>query len=91
MGPVGCMGKIGAGLCLLAPAASAHGASMQWTGIRDGSLYLQTDQPSTVTVRWVPAWQADANTERLYLLDGQGRAPDVRILEPGETLVVEPA
>ncbi|WP_434624863.1 hypothetical protein J3P84_17835 [Pseudomonas sp. Z1-29] len=79
------MGKIGAGLCLLALAASAHGASMQWTGIRDGSLYLQTDQPSTVTVRWVPAWQADANTEHLYLLDGQGRLAGERLVEAAQT------
>ncbi|XXD91714.1 hypothetical protein J3P91_09075 [Pseudomonas sp. Z4-7] len=79
------MGKIGAGLCLLALAASAHGASMQWAGIRDGSLYLQTDQPSTVTVRWVPAWQADANTEHLYLLDGQGRLAGERLVEAAQT------
>ncbi len=54
---------------------------MQWTGIRDASLYLQTDRPDYVTVRWVPAWQADANAEHLYLLDGQGRLVGKRLIK----------
>lgn len=62
-------------------ATSVQGASMQWTGIRDGSLYLQTDRQDTVTVRWVPAWQAEANTEHLYLLDGQGRLAGERLVK----------
>ena len=40
---------------------NAFAAPMQWGDIRDGSLYLQADRPDTVTVRWVPAWQAEAN------------------------------
>ncbi|MCD4527954.1 MULTISPECIES: hypothetical protein [Pseudomonas] len=54
---------------------------MTWTGIRDGSLYLQTDRPDTVTVRWVPAWQADANAEHIYLLNGQGRLAGERLIK----------
>ncbi|MGX9570683.1 hypothetical protein [Pseudomonas sp. CFBP 5748] len=54
---------------------------MAWTGIRDGSLYLQTDRPDSLTVRWVPAWQADANTEHLYLLNGQGHLVGERLIK----------
>ena len=75
---------LAAGLGLLVLANSAHGAAMQWTGIRDGSLYLQTDRPDTVTVRWVPAWQADANSEHLYLLDGQGRLVGERLVKAAQ-------
>ncbi|WP_434562452.1 hypothetical protein [Pseudomonas sp. Z4-20] len=57
---------------------------MQWTGIRDGSLYLQTDRADRVTVRWVPAWQAEANTEHLYLLDGQGQLVGERLVEAAQ-------
>ncbi|WP_144930118.1 MULTISPECIES: hypothetical protein [unclassified Pseudomonas] len=67
--------------CLWALTLSAQGASMSWTGIRDGSLYLQTDRPDSVTVRWVPAWQANANSEHLYLLDGQGRLVGKRLIK----------
>ncbi|NUT86069.1 hypothetical protein HNO91_06540 [Pseudomonas corrugata] len=70
-----------AAACLWALALPAHGASMSWTGIRDGSLYLQTDRPDRVTVRWVPAWQANANSEHLYLLDGQGRLVGKRLIK----------
>ncbi|XXE92481.1 hypothetical protein J3Q05_16100 [Pseudomonas sp. D1-2] len=73
-----------AGLCLLVLATSAHGASMHWTNIRDGSLYLQTDRPDQVTVRWVPAWQAEANTEHLYLLNGQGRLVGERLVKAAQ-------
>ncbi|MGK3121579.1 hypothetical protein [Pseudomonas corrugata] len=67
--------------CLWALAFPAHGASMSWSGIRDGSLYLQTDRPDQVTVRWAPAWQADANSEHLYLLNGQGRLVGERLIK----------
>ncbi|WP_412548281.1 hypothetical protein [Pseudomonas sp. Pdm06] len=84
MGPVRHGWKIAAGLCLWSLALLAHGAAMQWTGIRDGSLYLQTDRPDQVTVRWVPAWQANANTEHLYLLNGQGRLVGERLIKAAE-------
>ena len=60
-------------------------APMHWGDIRDGSLYLQTDRPDTVTVRWVPAWQAEANEERIYLLDGQGKLQGERLIKASET------
>ena len=63
----------------------AFAASMQWADIRDGSLYLQIDRADTVTVRWVPAWQAEANEERLYLLDGRGKLQGERLIKPSET------
>jgi hypothetical protein len=71
---------LGLGLSL-----DAFAASMRWGEIRDGSLYLQTDRPDTVTVRWTPAWQADANEEHLYLLDGQGKLQGERVIKASET------
>ncbi|WP_330207005.1 hypothetical protein [Pseudomonas sp. AM14(2022)] len=71
---------LGLGLSL-----DAFAASMRWGEIRDGSLYLQTDRPDTVTVRWTPAWQADANEEHLYLLDGQGKLQGERLIKASET------
>ncbi|WP_454870148.1 hypothetical protein [Pseudomonas lini] len=64
---------------------SAHAAPMRWADIRDGSLYLQTDRPDTLTIRWAPAWQADANEERLYLLDGNGNLKGERLIAASET------
>jgi hypothetical protein len=60
-------------------------APMQWGDLRDGSLYLQTDRPDSVTVRWVPAWQAEANEEHIYLLDGQGKLQGERLIKASET------
>ncbi len=72
MGPMAALVENGLLACALwSLAFLAQGTAMQWTGIRDGSLYLQTDRPDYVTVRWVPAWQANANSEHLYLLNGQ--------------------
>lgn len=69
----------------LSLSLDAYAGQMRWTDIRDGSLYLQADRPDTVTVRWVPAWQADANEERLYLLDGQGKLEGERVIAAQET------
>jgi hypothetical protein len=63
----------------------AYAGPMRWADIRDGSLFLQADRPDTVTVRWVPAWQADANEEHLYLLDGQGKLQGERLIAASET------
>ncbi len=71
---------IGLGLSL-----DAFAASMRWGEIRDGSLYLQADRPDTVTVRWTPAWQAEANEEHVYLLDGQGKLQGDRFIKASET------
>lgn len=70
---------LGLGLSL-----DAFAASMRWGEIRDGSLFLQTDRPDTLTVRWTPAWQADANEEHLYLLDGQGKLAGERSIAASE-------
>jgi len=64
---------------------SAEATPMRWADIRDGSLYLQPDRPDTVTVQWVPAWQADANEEHLYLLDGQGKLQAERLIAASES------
>ncbi|RON32656.1 hypothetical protein BK661_14285 [Pseudomonas frederiksbergensis] len=72
-------------LLSLSLGLSAQAAPMRWADIRDGSLYLQTDRPDTLTVRWAPAWQADANEERLYLLDGNGNLKGERLIAASET------
>ena len=63
---------------------SAEAATMRWADIRDGSLYLQTDRPDTLTVLWAPVWQAEANEEHLYLLDGQGKLQSERLIAANE-------
>jgi hypothetical protein len=63
---------------------SAEAAPMRWADIRDGSLYLQTDRPDTLTVRWAPVWQAEANEEHFYLLDGQGNLQSERLIAANE-------
>ncbi|RAI68275.1 hypothetical protein DOZ80_17945 [Pseudomonas fluorescens] len=65
---------------------SAEAAPMRWADIRDGSLYLQTDRPDTLTVLWAPVWQAEANEEHLYLLDGQGKLQSERLIAANEPL-----
>jgi hypothetical protein len=66
-------------------SVDAYGGPMRWADIRDGSLYLQTDRPDTLNVQWVPAWQAGANEEHLYLLDGQGKLQSERTIAAAET------
>ncbi len=63
---------------------NAEAAPMRWADIRDGSLYLQTDRPDTLTVLWAPVWQAQANEEHLYLLDGQGKLQSERLIAANE-------
>jgi hypothetical protein len=50
----------------------AQAETLQWSSIRDGSLYLRPSQPDTLQVRWSAAWQSDANHEQLYVLDPAG-------------------
>ena len=81
MGTVRLARKVAAGLCLWGLALLAQAVPMHWTGLRDGSLYLQTDRPDCLIVSWVPAWQADANAEHIYLLNGQGRLVGERLIK----------
>ncbi|TBW09967.1 hypothetical protein E0E52_04785 [Azotobacter chroococcum] len=53
----------------LLPGAQAQ----EWPGIRDGALYLRAPHGDSLQVDWQPAWQAEANAERLYLQAGDGR------------------
>jgi len=50
-----------------------HAASLRWPDIRDGALYLTPARSDTLLLGWVGAWQAEANPEQVFLLDGQGR------------------
>ncbi|MBV7574747.1 hypothetical protein KW846_18740 [Pseudomonas sp. PDM32] len=72
-------------LVSLGLSVDVYAGPMRWADIRDGSLYLQTDRPDTLNVQWVPAWQAGANEEHLYLLDGQGRLAGERAIAAAET------
>src|SRR5690606_25912484 len=44
-----------------------------WGKLRDADLYLNTEREASLTMRWHTGWQADANHERRYLLDGHAR------------------
>ncbi|MDF0732949.1 hypothetical protein P0Y43_19845 [Pseudomonas entomophila] len=69
--------------CVLA-APLAEAASLEWGDIRDGALYLQPRTADELRIHWQPAWQAEANAERLYLLDGQGRLQGERPIQAEE-------
>ena len=60
-------------VAMLAISTLAQAEPIRWGDVRDGSLYLQPGRDDTLRVSWVPAWQAQANDERLYLLDGTGQ------------------
>jgi hypothetical protein len=47
--------------------------ALEWSGIRDGALHLLPAQNDRMLVDWEPAWQAEANEERLFLQTGKGR------------------
>lgn len=64
---------------------TAHGESLSWNDIRDGSLYLQPTRNDTLQIDWQPAWQADAATERLFLLDGRGHLQAERRISREQT------
>lgn len=61
-------------------ASTAHTATLRWPDIRDGSLYLTPAHAEHVQLSWVPAWQADANQEQVYLLEANGRLAAQRII-----------
>ncbi|WP_349572983.1 hypothetical protein [Azotobacter salinestris] len=63
------------------PAAQAQ----EWTGIRDGALYLRAPRDDALQIDWQPAWQAEANAEHLYLQAGDGRLLARRDIAAAET------
>lgn len=64
------VGALFAGLLLCGLASAGE---LRWADIRDGALYLTPGRSDTLHLDWVGAWQADANPEQVFLLDGQGR------------------
>ncbi|PWB35156.1 hypothetical protein DCO48_04010 [Pseudomonas sp. SDI] len=71
-------------LCGLLLATAAEAGSRSWPGIRDGSLYLSAPRADSLQLSWVPAWQAEANQEQVFLLDGQGRLQAQRLIAARE-------
>ncbi|QHF28863.1 hypothetical protein [Pseudomonas sp. R32] len=65
-------------------SASVQAVPLHWGDLRDGSLYLQAAKADTVTVSWQPAWQADANPEHIFLLNGQGHLQADRPIKANE-------
>ncbi|MDH0648338.1 hypothetical protein N5D48_06070 [Pseudomonas sp. GD03858] len=70
-----------AGALLAQPALATP---VQWGDIRDGSLYMLPTQSDELRIQWRPAWQADANQERLFLLDGHGRLAGERLIQAAQ-------
>ena len=70
--------------CLLAVCGLAGAAQVRWPDIRDGSLYLTPQRADQLDLRWVGAWQADANPEQVFLLDGRGRLAGQRDISTRE-------
>ncbi|MBA1200794.1 hypothetical protein G7009_03235 [Pseudomonas capeferrum] len=70
---------------ILALGGLAQADPMRWGDVRDGSFYLQPGRDDTVRVSWVPAWQTDANDERIYLLDGEGQLRAERLIPSSES------
>ncbi len=66
-------------------AESATAADLNWQALRDGTLYLYPRDTQTLKLSWAPAWQAQANPERIYLLDGRGRLQADRAIAASET------
>ena len=66
-------------------AESAAAADLSWQALRDGALYLYPQNTQQVHISWVPAWQAEANAEQLYLVDGKGRLQADRVIMASET------
>lgn len=66
------------GLC----AGPLMAGTVEWGTLRDGDLYLRAAQTSELSISWQPAWQADANREQLYLLDGQGQLDGLLDIAP---------
>ena len=70
--------------CLLAVWSLAGAEQLRWPDIRDGSLYLTPQRADRLDLRWAGAWQADANLEQVFLLDGQGRLAGQRDISTRE-------
>lgn len=67
-------------------APTSRGDSVEWGAIRDGSLYLRpAAHAGSVQLRWRAAWQAEANNERIYLLDGNGNLAEQLDIHAGQT------
>ena len=59
------------GLMLASLHPFVHG--LEWSGIRDGAVHVLPEKNIPLHIAWEPAWQADANQERLFLQSGNGR------------------
>ncbi|AHL77386.1 hypothetical protein CH92_20800 [Stutzerimonas stutzeri] len=60
-------------------------ADLNWQALRDGTLYLYPQGTQQLQISWHPAWQAEANEEHLYLVDGRGQLLADRTILASET------
>lgn len=58
---------------LLLGSLSSLSNALEWSGIRDGAVHVWPAAEGPLHIDWSPAWQAEANEERLYLQRGNGR------------------
>ncbi|MCY1332779.1 hypothetical protein D9M69_184800 [compost metagenome] len=70
---------------LLLGSSASSLVAQEWTGLRDGALHLRPTHSDNLQVAWLPAWQADANAERLFLQAGDGRLLGLREIAARET------
>ncbi len=66
-------------------AGPVAAADRSWQALRDGTLHLYPKGTQQLQIDWQPAWQAEANAERLYLVDGRGRLQAERAIAASET------
>ena len=65
-------------ICLLFGALASGASAQDWVGLRDGALHLRPAKDDHLQIIWQPAWQADANAERIFLQSGDGRLLGLR-------------
>ncbi|MDR1798678.1 MAG: hypothetical protein LBR19_02150 [Bifidobacteriaceae bacterium] len=74
------------------PTAQAGTATALFSGtsgtsgvVRAGRVWLKANATDQTAVTWKPIWLADANAERLYLVDGSGHLVEQRNIAATET------
>ncbi|PXF32856.1 hypothetical protein WH50_02165 [Pokkaliibacter plantistimulans] len=61
----------------------AHASPLPWSNLRAVQLYIFPAAATTLQIDWRAAWLADANQDRLFVLDAQGQLLDEQTLDAG--------